>query len=341
MITTINFEIPIALFIFKRPEKSVEIVHKISKYKPKKIYLLSDYGRNHDEIELVNLCRKKVEEAIDWSCEVIKIYATYNKGVYENIGLGAKWVLSIEKWAIFLEDDNLPSDDFLPFCDEMLRRYEGDQRVIWICGTNYLSVYNPKSKDSYVFTQHLLPCGWASWSNKFLQMYDYELNLFSFADYRYKFKKSYKSKALFKQQFQSISREYDRKIENLKYKSWDFHMIWSIRAQGLLGIAPVVNLIQNIGVDEHSEHGGTSYNNVMTKRFCSMNNFRLSFPLKHPKSVAIDSKYERLVGRIILYPLKQRFLSSLITIIKKLIGFDNEVSLTNEIKKRLAKRKSK
>ena len=112
-----QFDIPVVLFIFKR-DKAVEIVNRIAEVQPRKLYILADQGRNAEERLLAEECRKKVEAAITWDCEVIKNYADENRGVYQNIGQGAIWVLKQEKWAIFLEDDNLPEPSFFPFCKE-------------------------------------------------------------------------------------------------------------------------------------------------------------------------------------------------------------------------------
>ena len=170
------FDIPVAIFIFKR-DKAVDIVKRIGQVKPKRLYILADQGRNEEEKRLAEQCRRSVEQAIDWDCEVIKNYAQENRGVYANIVEGAKWVLRQEKWAIFLEDDNLPELSFFPFCKEMLERYENDTRVLWVCGTNYLGDYTSPFGESYVFTRHMLPCGWASWSDKFERFYDGSLSL--------------------------------------------------------------------------------------------------------------------------------------------------------------------
>ena len=78
---------------------------------------------------------KTVEFLINWDCEVIKNYAKENRGVYQNIGEGARWVFEREEKAIFLEDDNLPETSFFRFASEMLEKYETAPEVLWICGT--------------------------------------------------------------------------------------------------------------------------------------------------------------------------------------------------------------
>lgn len=327
-----SFDIPVVMFIFKRKEATLRILERVSQIKPQKLYLISDWGRNEEEIALVKSCRQAVEENINWSCEVIKNYADENCGVYDRIGLGAKWVFSQEPVAIFLEDDNLPELSFFEYCKQLLEKYKEDTRVLWVCGTNYLEKYHPEDGSSYVFTKHLLPCGWASWANKFLKYYDGELELFEDAQLVKRVRYEYDDKRLYNQQMESVSKEYDRKKRGDRYISWDYQMAYSIRVHNMYGISPIHNQIKNIGVDNFSEHGGTSFDNVMTQRFCGMESHPLEFPLIHPKTVICDRIYEKMVGRIILYPLSSRIKKKCGKIIKKVLRISPNVSLTNTLK---------
>lgn len=294
------FDIPVAVFMFRRYEKTVQIIKRISEVKPKKLYLISDYGRNEIEIEQVLATRENVEKAIDWECEIIKNYAFENKGVYDRIALGAKWVLEQEDSAIFLEDDNLPEVTFFRFCKEMLERYKDDTRVLWICGTNYMEKYTPEDGSDYVFTQHMLPCGWASWGYKFLKYYDFNFSLFYDSYLRQRTKNIYGNDILYNYDMNRIIGELERIGRGERYISWDFHMAWSLRVHNLYGIAPKYNQIKNIGVDAFSEHGGTSFNIEMTRRFCGIDSFPLEFPLKHPKAVLTDLGFEAKTSAIVL-----------------------------------------
>lgn len=326
-----QFDIPVVLFIFKR-DKAVDIVKRIAEVKPRKLYLLSDQGRNDEEKALVAQCRQAVEEAITWDCEVIKNYAEENRGVYQNIGQGAIWVLRQEKWAIFLEDDNLPETSFFAFCKEMLMRYEDDTRILWVCGTNYLGDYQPDNGDSYVFTHHMLPCGWASWANKFERFYDGDLSFCDDETVMNRVKDVYCNKKVYKQYRESWMKEYYRIKSGRRPISWDYQMDLSIKANNLFGICPCKNQIKNIGVDEYSVHGGTSFQNVMTQRFCGMDSYKLQFPLQHPVTVMLDPVFEKKIGKIILYPFKQRFKSGIARIIRKVLRVPPEKRIIEHIK---------
>lgn len=294
------FDIPVTLFFMKRTENTLKVLSGIAKVKPQKLYLISDGGRSEEEHEKVKECRRAVEAAIDWDCEVIKDYAETNVGILDRIGWGAKRVLEKEEYAIFLEDDNYPEESFFYFCREMLLKYRDHTNILWVCGTNYLEEYD--SPYSYVFTKHTLPCGWASWGNKYPAIYDGHLNGLDDAFIRENYKGFYGNKRLEKQKYYFINNA-KKAIDQKNYKiSWDHQMTFTLMSHNMYGIAPKTNLIKNIGVDAETTHGGSSMKNVMTRRFCGMGSKPLEFPLVHPPVVLEDKKYEKLVGRIICIP---------------------------------------
>lgn len=330
-----QFQVPVVIFFFKRTEKTLMVVDRVAEVRPKKIYLISDGPRSDAERASIEECRRLVEERITWPCEVVKNYAEVNRGVYDRIGLGAQWVLGQEESAIFLEDDNLPELSFFRFCEEMLDRYKSDTRVLWVCGTNYLKEFEPADGSSYVFTRHMMPCGWASWGHKFSKFYDGNLDLWDDPYVRERIQFEYDNKALLKQDMESWTRE-RRRIQKLgKANSWDYQMSFTQRAHGLFAVVPKYNQITNIGVDEHSIHGGTSFDNIMTQRFCNLPTKAMDFPLVHPRIVLTDRRFESLIGNIILFPMRYRVKGVVNRLLKKILLVAEDESLTGTIRKRL------
>ncbi|MDH5905136.1 glycosyltransferase [Vibrio splendidus] len=317
-------DIPIAVFIFKRSETLARIFEKIREYGPKTIYLIADGPRNEEEKKLVEKTRAIAEKLIDWDCKVVKNYSDFNRGVYQNIGGGAKWVFEREEMAIFLEDDNLPESSFFNYCEELLKRFEHDNQIFWVCGTNYIE--NFIAEQDYVFTKHMLPCGWASWSKKFERFYDGDLINYS-PDMLNKLKETYDSKALFEQDIDNFNKTKRFLDVNKERSSWDRQVAFSLRYYDLLGIAPTKNQIRNIGVDELSTHGGTSLKKTMTSRFCELETSEISFPMKHPTSVSINYEFEKETTKIILNPLKDRVIMKVMKLIKPFVGIRQDESL--------------
>ncbi len=297
-----DFQVPIVLFLFKRPDKTVKIINQIAKVKPRTVYLLSDGGRSADEQREVEVCRQAVESAIDWNCTVFKKYADKNIGVYKNIAEGARWVFSREDRAIFLEDDNFPELTFFRFCNEILEKYQDDTRVLWVCGTNYLKECEPADGSSYVYTKNMMPCGWASWASKFNKFYDGELALWRNNYIRKKIKSEYLYKRLYSQDAYNLDYELDAYEKFGRFYSWDYQMAFTMRVHNLYAVMPRYNQIKNIGVDALSTHGGTSLENTMVERFCELPTKPMTFPLQHPKAFMIDNKIELAVAKLICDP---------------------------------------
>jgi hypothetical protein len=332
------FNIPVVLFIFKRKDTVFRIIDRISSVKPKTIYLISDAGRNNDEKLLVIEARESIEKYIDWDCEIIKNYADENMGVFNRIGEGAKWVLEREESAIFLEDDNLPELTFFKYCEDMLNKYKNEDQILWVVGTNYLGEYLPEDGSSYMFTQHMLPCGWASWSSKFSKFYDGHLeNLNNYSSKE--IKNSFESKTLYKQEVLKYFKTKYTLNKTIKLASWDSQIGFSLRFHNLYGISPKYNQIENIGVDVHATHGGSSYTkktaiSEMTRRFCGIKTTPLEFPLIHPNNVNKDLEYEARISKIVTYPPLERLKISIMTILKPVFGIDKYASFKTILKNR-------
>ncbi len=320
------FDIPVAIFIFKRGEKAAEIVKKISAKKPSRLYIVADGPRSEEEKVLTDACRKQVEAAVDWDCQVIRLYEEENKGCH-NIGMAAMKIFETEPMCIFLEDDNDPAPTFFDYCRELLLKYRDDDRILWICGTNYMTEYVPEPKSDYVFTQHMLPCGWASWGEKFNKCYDYDFENLT-EDGISIAKKAYKNRRLFKYDLTNWKSEINHKNTEGRYASWDYHMNFSVRYRNKLGIAPRVNQITNIGVDAFSAHGGNNMENLLTSRFCEIASGDLTFPLVDPPEVKINEDFERKTANIIMPPRKYYFK----IFIRRLMPIPRDISIKKSLK---------
>lgn len=307
---------PVALFVFNRPDLTKRVLDEIYAYGPPKIYLCSDQGRTPEERAIVTKLREMVEDTVPNQIELIKLYADENVGVLGNLGHNMIKVLSFEDRCIFLEDDNLPSQDFFRFCDMMLDRFGNDDDVLWICGTNYLDEFPPSYAFDVAFSQHHFPCGFATWSHKFLS--DYRVNPYDNPQAWRRFKSSFGSWSLWAQDYVA-----NKKTEYLlkhapRHCSWDRQMQFTVRGQGRVGIIPRHNLIENIGVDERSTHGGVSTQITMTQKFCSTKRNSLPVNVSVPDKVATDSTIERHWDQFFLLPRVERlriFASLLVKIV--------------------------
>jgi len=325
------FNIPIVLFIFKRADKSVEIIKRISLIKPTKLYLIADGGRDSKEHQLALKTRLAVKNAVTWKCEIIENFSSNNRGVYENIANGAKWVFSLEEQAIFLEDDNLPEISFFHFCKELLTLYRYNDQILYIAGTNYLNYLENAKKFSYVFSRNMFPCGWASWSDKFNKFYDGNFDYYSKSSLK-KIRKHYSYKNFYKYDTIRFDSEIERKNNGFSFNSWDYQLAFSLRYFNKLCVVPNINQIKNIGVDNSSIHGGNNSDMIMTNRLTKMDSFPINFPLVHPLTVKINKIYEHKIEKYLTPPSYIPTVRLFIILLRKLLGIPNHVPLKTGIR---------
>ena len=146
-----KIDIAVLILFFNRPKMLEKVFEQVRLARPSRLYLFQDGARagRPDDIENVAKCREVVSN-IDWECEVHTNYQEKNLGCDPSEYVSQKWMFENEEMGIVLEDDDVPSQSFFPFCKELLERYKNDERVNMICGMNNLETY-----EHFVSLNHL------------------------------------------------------------------------------------------------------------------------------------------------------------------------------------------
>ncbi|MEN9208587.1 MAG: hypothetical protein Q6K31_10525, partial [Gloeomargarita sp. GMQP_bins_14] len=168
-----KLQAPVVFLIFNRPELTRKVFQVIRQVQPKRLFIVADGPRDTAETAVCQETRRVVEQEINWDCQVERHYAEKNLGCRRRVASGLSWVFSQTDRAIILEDDCLPNLSFFQFCDELLVKYQDDERVMAINGTNYQRgrVVTPYS---YYFSKYFHCWGWATWARAW-QYYDVEM----------------------------------------------------------------------------------------------------------------------------------------------------------------------
>lgn len=170
----IMFRIPIVFIVFNRIDKVLHVFEKIREIKPESLFIIADGPRTKAEIESCLECRQLVQR-VDWKCDVHTNFSNRNLGCGIRISSGLDWVfLHVDK-AIILEDDCVPDVSFFTFCEELLHKYESDQRIASISGNNFFEK-EVNNRDSYFFSRRVSSWGWATW-RKAWQWYDHDMRV--------------------------------------------------------------------------------------------------------------------------------------------------------------------
>ena len=237
---------PIVFLIFRRPELTAKVFDRIREAKPQQLFVVADGPRNEEEAIKCEKARS-VTEAIDWDCEVKRNHSPTNLGCKQRVTSGLDWVFSQVDRAIILEDDCLPHPDFFSFCQELLDRYEQDDRVWVITGNNFQNG-KKRGNGSYYFSKYNHIWGWATWK----RAWEHNEPYIPFWQ-EWKNSQAWRNHTpdrIERQYWSDIFEQmYERKID-----TWDYTWTASVWYGGGLTATPNVNLVTNIGIGPDATH---------------------------------------------------------------------------------------
>lgn len=268
--TDYTVQSPILLLVFNRPDTALRIFNAVKAVKPARLYIAADGPREENEKDEV-LCAltRKIYDDIDWDCSVHKLFLEKNKGCKPAVTDAITWFFDQEDEGIILEDDCLPATDFFYFCDEMLKRYRYDTRMMTVTGTN-LQLGQKWGDGSYYFSQYTHIWGWATWRRSW-QQYDVNLMRYKQEDLQPMLSNVFTDPFLIQGWVDIFKR-----LKNGE-NSWDYQLNLITFFENCLCITPNVNLISNIGFRAdatHTYYGHTCHADLPTGN--------IDKPIKHP-----------------------------------------------------------
>ena len=297
---------PVALILFKRSEPLQQVFAQIREQQPKKLFLIAD-GPRQDIAGEVDQCKRarKVVAKIDWPCDVTQIFSDTNMGCGRRMATGINQVFEQVERAIFFEDDCVPHPSFFRFCEELLDHYAEDDQVMHIAGSR-LGHKTATTPASYYFSQYMLCWGWASWRRAW-QKFDFELKSWA---------QPHNQHAILDRAFTDDERAfYKRTFNNIasgKENEWCQQWLYACLLNNGLCINPAMNLISNIGIDEHAVHTIDNHNKVHF-----LKTHEMPFPLRHPEQKTTDSEADQEFAATNFSPKKTPWLTKMTNSLKK------------------------
>jgi len=280
---------PVALLIFNRPEITRRLVAEIIRAKPPRVLVFADGARpdHPEDAELIRRTKAVISEA-PWNCEVLTNYSEVNLGTRYRPATGLDWVFETVERAIFFEDDCLPHPSFFRFCDELLERYQHDERVMMISGNNFTR--GPRlSSDSYLFSHYAGIWGWATWRRAW-RHYDVEIRQWpALRETRFL------HDILGDENEVEFWRMYFDRIVAGETQTWDHQWQFACWAQHGLSIMPALNLCQNVGFGPDAQH-----NKEFNPKLAEVAVHEMEFPLRHPATMVRSREYDDFVFRELL-----------------------------------------
>ncbi|MBQ2554157.1 MAG: hemolysin activation protein [Prevotella sp.] len=282
-------DVSVLILFFNRPDHLKAVFDEVRKARPARLFLYQDGPRGERDLAGIEACRQVVAD-IDWECEVHRKYQERNYGCDPSEYLSQKWAFSHTDKCIVLEDDDVPSQSFFPFCKEMLDRYEHDERIAMICGFNE-DEQTPQCTDSYFFTSIFAIWGWASWR----RVTDQWEGDYAFLDDEEGMRRLTDLCRQRRYRKDFIPMCHNHRATGKEYYESIFWASMLLHSQ--LAIMPQKNMINNLGLSADSTHFGGSIDTTPKayRRIFTMKRHEMEFPLRHPKYVIEDVSYkERL-----------------------------------------------
>ena len=290
-----KIDIAVLILFFNRPDSLKKVFAEVRKARPSRLFLYQDGPRGERDMEGIMACREVVAD-IDWECDVRQMYQERNFGCDPSEYISQKWAFSLADKCIVLEDDDVPSQSFFPFCKEMLDRYEHDERIVMVSGFNSEERIEGCPYD-YLFTSVMSIWGWASW-RRVVDRWD---GKYSFLDDEYDIGQLRALMRQRKMNFDTLRACYDHRASGREYYET---ILWAAMLFGSgLAIVPTRNLINNLGATQDSTHyaGSLALMPHRLRRMFTMPRYELGWPLRHPRYVIENVEYKEMFYRTMAY----------------------------------------
>ena len=334
---TLQFNIPVCLFVFKRYEPVKMIFDVFKRVKPTKVYVFADGAREHieGEVDLVREVRKYVQEAVDWDCDRQFFFFDENKGCDRNIVEGLNIFFSKEEKGIIFEDDAVPVKDFFPYCKYLLNQYQFDNRIQYIAGFNAIGD-SDIIKEDYTFGKTApLSGAFATWADRWNNC-DFEIK-----DWPEEKKKGLLNDIFYYSELRkSITKCLDEEYKGI-ITAWDYKFDFDMYKKNRFAIVPKRNMATSYGYMAgafHPQEKGVAKRLLML--MTSSDNEDI-FPLTNPLEIDRNIEYDQLRQRLMLYVKGnyiQRKMNDIFLAIKQLMHKIIPQSIWKKLKRMVKKK---
>ena len=296
----------IALFVYNRPEHTHEVLKGLQRNNISKLYIFSDGFKVEKDKDSVGKVRNLID-SIDW-CETEIIKNIENRGLAGSIVYGVNYVLERHTRIIVLEDDCVPSDNFIAFMEKCFGEYENNEKVMNVTGYSLpIKIPDNYPYDIY-FSYRSSSWGWGTCKRAWKYFDRNKLILDEI-------KKSINLRKKINRAGEDLIPMLKNQI-NGKLDSWAvFWAINIIKNDGIC-INPVKSKIKNIGHDGTGIHCGSN-NRYEVKIFKEDINL-----LNLPDKIIIDNKIISSYKNFFHISFKNKIKRIVVIILKKLAMYN-------------------
>ena len=302
---------PIIVFAYNRLDVLRNTIRSLAanpEAKDSDLYVFVDGPRPQKEgdITKVEAVRKYVDSISGFN-RVIRKYSEINKGLANSIIEGATEVINQFGKIIVVEDDLYLSKSFLQYMNQMLNRYESDERIMQVSGFGCkLTKIGDYPYDVYM-NERAHSWTWATWKDRW-DTVDWQVKDFAELSVSKEKQKAFNKRG---SDLYNMLAGY----MNGRNNSWYIRFNYSMFKQGRYSIMPIKSLVRNDGFAEGATH-------------CNVyNRYKVEFEMEHKGDFYVPNRLEpceRIISNSVRYwSIPYRIYGKIMTKLYQIKGFGN------------------
>ena len=244
-----KLRIATVLFTYNRWNHTRRVLEGLKKnyVLPEKLFVFQDgvrYPAEQDEWNKVNHLIHEIS-----FCPTEIIVASTNQGLAKSIVHGINFVFREYDAVIVLEDDCVPTPNFINFMVQCFEKYKDYKEIYNVTGYAWPISIEPDGNDIY-FTGRSSSWGWGTWKDRW--------NIY---EKRYDMLDEFKSSDEASAWLSAWGNDFEQILtDNIRWRNDSWTIYWGLgimKRRGLC-ISPYRSLIENIGMDGTGVHCGIS-----------------------------------------------------------------------------------
>lgn len=237
---------PVLLFAYKRLDtlqQTVSALRENDLANETDLFIFSDAAKAKKDEPVISEVRAYLKTLKGFKC--VKIFeALNNKGLAASIIEGVTQVIKDHGKVIVLEDDLVPSLNFLKYMNQSLDYYKDNSMIFSISGFSFI-IKGLGEQDVY-FTQRASSWGWATWEDRWHDI-DWDVK-----DYDI-FRQDIQQRRAFNRMGSDMSGMLDRQMKG-KMDSWAIRWCYHQFKHQLFTVYPAISKVRNIGFVNGATH---------------------------------------------------------------------------------------
>ena len=263
---------PVLVLGFNRPDLLAQVAQRVATAGERTVYAVID-GPRANTVADEPRCARSAEVARSYGWRVQE--RPSNLGCRQSVSQAISMFFELEESGIILEDDCLPDAGFFDFCDELLPKFERDERVFQLCGTAPKAY--TETRESYSFSSYNYVWGWATWRDRW-QKY----RPFTRVDSNAKLRDILESVPHSNRAFVRYWLYHFQLAKLGRVDSWAYPWTRTMWEVGGAAVVPSANLVRNLGFGPHGLHTATGPSGLTESPE------GLEWPLRHPSEFRVN-----------------------------------------------------